>query len=77
MKQWIISVSDHTYVGDRKYVTNAIKTGRESMKGKFAVIGLEKKNVVILVSEPHRDQDELDKAILEYEKQGFKVYTSK
>lgn len=76
MKEWIISINDHTYTGDRLHVDNALSLGREAMKGKNAIIGVEKENVVILLSEPHNNPKQLAKSVTEYKSKGFKVYTA-
>lgn len=76
MKEWIISINDHTYAGDRIYVDNAISLGKEAMKGRNAIIAVEKGNVVLLVSEPHKSVKELNKSRKEYMDLGFKVYTA-
>ena len=76
MKEWIISINNHTYTGDRIYVDNALSLGREAMKCKNAIIGVEKENVVILLSEPHNIPKQLAKSVTEYKSKGFKVYTA-
>ena len=76
MKEWIISINDHTYTGDRIYVDNAIKAGKEAMRGRNAIVAVEKGNAVFLLSEPHKTIKELNKARKEYMDLGFKVYTA-
>ena len=76
MKDWLISINNRTYAGDRIYIDNAIKIGKEAMKGKNAIIAVEKGNVVFLLSEPHKTITELNKAKKEYIDLGFKVYTA-
>ena len=76
MKEWLISINNRTYTGDRIYIDNAIKIGKEAMKGKNAIIAVEKGNVVFLLSEPHKTVKELNKARKEYIDLGFKVYTA-
>lgn len=74
MKEWIISINDHTYAGDRIYVDNAISLGKEAMRGRNAIVAVEKGNTVFLVSEPHKTVKELNKSRKEYMDLGFKVY---
>jgi hypothetical protein len=76
MKEWLISINNHTYAGDRIYVDNAIKAGKEAMRGRNAIVAVEKGNVVFLLSEPHKTIKELNKARKEYIDLGFKVYTA-
>ena len=76
MKEWLISINNHTYTGDRIYIDNAIKIGKEAMKGRNAIIAVEKGNTVFLLSEPHKTVKELNKSRKEYMDLGFKVYTA-
>jgi hypothetical protein len=46
------------------------------MKGKHAIIGVEKDNVVILLSEPYRTETKMNVAMAKYIQEGFKVYTA-
>jgi len=76
MKQWLLSVNNHTYECDRKYVDTCIKIGKNAMKGKNAIIAVEKGNVIMLVNEQHNTIEALNKAKHEYINKGFKVYTT-
>lgn len=71
-----LEVNGHTYLSDRVYIDNAIRIGKESMKGKHAIIAVEKDRVVVLLSEPHKTGKELGKAKQEYIDKGFTVYTA-
>jgi hypothetical protein len=73
---YIISVNDHTYAADLQHVENCIRIGKEAMKSKNAIIAVKKGNVMQLLSEVFKSKQELNKTIVEYVKQGFKVYTS-
>jgi hypothetical protein len=74
MKEWILNINDHTYAGDRIYVDSCLNVGRDDMKGKHAIIGVEKGNVVILLSEPYRTETKMNVAMAKYIQEGFKVY---
>lgn len=74
MSECMIAVNDHTYKADRAYADNCIKIGKKAMKGKNAIIGVEKENRILLLNETHPDKNELNKAVAEYESNGFKVY---
>jgi len=74
--QCIIAVNNHTYIGDRYYVDKCIKIGKEAMKGKNAIIAIEKGIIVKLLNEQYKTKDELNKAKQDYIDKGFKVYTA-
>jgi hypothetical protein len=76
MKDWIISVNNHTYSGERIYIDNCIKAGKEAMKGKNAIIAVEKGNIVQLLSIPHKNRAELQHDMAQYVMNGFKVYVA-
>lgn len=71
-----IEVNGHVYASDRVYVDNCIKAGKSAMKGKNAIIAIEKDKVVMLMNEAHESKEEMNKAVAEYVKEGFKVYTA-
>jgi hypothetical protein len=73
---YIISVNDHTYAADIQHVNACIAIGKETMKGKLAIIAVKKGNIVQLLSEVYKSKQALNQAMVEYVKQGFKVYTT-
>lgn len=73
---YLININNHAYFGDRYYIDNAIKAGKEAMKGKHAIIAVEKDRVVMLLSETHKTGKQLGIAKQEYINKGFTVYTA-
>lgn len=74
-KDYIINANNHTYYSDRIYVDACIKTGKSAMKGKNAIIGVEKDNTVILLNETFKTVELRNTRVEEYINEGFKVYT--
>lgn len=71
-----LEVNGHTYLSGRAYIDNVIRIGKEAMKGKHAIIAVEKERVVMLLSEPHKTAKQLSIAEQEYIDKGFTVYTA-
>jgi len=76
MKQYILDSGTHQFATDKTYINKVLSIGKSAMKGKFAIIGVEKSKVVQFLNEPHGNKVELDKAVAEYVELGFRVYTS-
>ena len=74
MKQWILDTGNHRFATDKININRVLSIGKTAMKGKNAIIGAEKGNVVILLNETHDSVEGLNKSIAEYEGNGFKVY---
>lgn len=61
-----------TYNMPRKQVEGCIEFAKKRVS--FGIYAIQKKNAVELKNEPHETKESLEKAIKEYEAQGFKVY---
>ena len=68
----ILFFDKSTYNMPRKQVEGVIEFARKRVE--FGIYAVEKKNVVELKNEPYDTKESLEKAIKEYEAQGFKVY---
>jgi hypothetical protein len=75
-ENYILNTGTHTYLCDRAWIDETIKIGKESTKGKHAIIAVEKDKTIILLSQPHKTPKQLGKSMAEYVSRGFKVYTA-
>lgn len=69
-----ITVNGHAYETTRIYVDSCIDLAKESMKGKNAVVAVEKDRVIMTVNQPHKTAKQLSKTVTEYINMGYKVY---
>ncbi len=76
MKQWTLDTGNHRFATDKININRALSIGKKAMKGKNAIIGAEKGNVVMLLNETHDSVEGLNKSVAEYEGNGFKVHTT-
>ena len=68
----ILFFDKSTYNMPRKQVEGVIEFARKHVG--FGIYAISKKNAVELKNEPYDTKESLEKAIKEYEAQGFKVY---
>lgn len=72
-----IIVNGHSYKGDEQYAKNCLNLAKEKFKKEKAnaIYAVEKDNIIEMKKETFNAPSTLGKAILNYTKQGFKVYS--
>ena len=76
-KKVVLIVNEKAYRADRVYADTCIEMGREKYKGKYAIIALEKDNMVMLRKDEYGSKEDMQTAIDVYRKDGCKVtYTA-
>lgn len=72
-----IIVNGNAYQVDERYVKNCLNLAKEKFKKEKAnvIYAVEKDNIIEMKKETLNAPSTLDKAILNYTQQGFKVYS--
>ena len=67
-----VLLNDHLYDMDRKQFDGVLKVAKKAVK--HGIYAVEKDGMAQMKKETHSNKAEIEKAVVEYDEKGFKVY---